>query len=264
MNYNDPFDSKWNPLWPVLDPNARKRFEEMYIEALLDESSWPDDADPEWRLYANRVRSNFGSTPIPLLKEAIATLGRQIVGRNPFREYENHLAFIQRNLRVTCFSEEEASLLMWSHYAESHKGAVLEFDTHLLVSSWRRRLVPVQYLGILPQVVEPESWWKAAVYRQPYPFDPIEIIDKLLTTKHECWSYEKEWRVVSLYFEEQRDLFEDLPFPTEALVSIRYGCGSSNEFVETVSGLLQEYPSVRVGNMRKRTDSFALVSDWQE
>ena len=39
---------------------------------------------------------------------------------------------LQKNkdkLKICCFSEVDDNILMWSHYADSHKGLCLEFDT---------------------------------------------------------------------------------------------------------------------------------------
>ena len=44
---------------------------------------------------------------------------------NVFREAESYL---RRSTFIACFSETVNSVTMWSHYAHSHKGFVLEYD----------------------------------------------------------------------------------------------------------------------------------------
>jgi hypothetical protein len=91
-----------------------------------------------------------------------------------------------RNVGVACFSEKVDDLLMWSHYANGHRGFCLEFDTHY---------APFAEAGKLHQVK----------YSHAYPgLNPVDVIlgrmphlpAALLTTKSEQWSYEREWRII--------------------------------------------------------------------
>jgi hypothetical protein len=82
----------------------------------------------------------------------------------------------------TCFSEVKDNVLLWSHYADGHKGICLEFDTS----------VP-----LFAKV-------KEVKYSQKFPsIDPIKMLFgskdeiseewlKPICTKYECWNYEKE------------------------------------------------------------------------
>jgi len=45
--------------------------------------------------------------------------------RNTIQQYANSVA---STIGVSCFSQEEDNLLMWSHYADKHKGLCLKFD----------------------------------------------------------------------------------------------------------------------------------------
>lgn len=85
---------------------------------------------------------------------------------------------------VLCFSEVNDSQLMWSHYADNHRGFVVEFDechpyfTQRGVSQdelWQ--LHKVKYSDHRPQTTA------------------IELdFDAIFLTKHSSWSYECEWR----------------------------------------------------------------------
>ncbi|WP_460145651.1 DUF2971 domain-containing protein [Pseudomonas sp. S2_A02] len=54
-----------------------------------------------------------------------------------------------KNRGVTCFSERNDDLLMWSHYGSQYRGICLEFDTRFEPFS---RVKPVRYLSTLPQL----------------------------------------------------------------------------------------------------------------
>jgi hypothetical protein len=79
-----------------------------------------------------------------------------------------------------CLTEESASLLMWPHYADSHRGICLEFDT----SQWPFNLAwSVRYSDEYPRID-----------RSAETAD--ETLQKSLLTKSVCWSYEREWRLI--------------------------------------------------------------------
>ena len=72
--------------------------------------------------------------------------------------------------------------LMWSHYADSHKGCCLELEiTERNNSQWQ--LVPITYTNSLPKPVGPGK-------------DAVELI---ISTKTELWKGENEVRAYRVY-----------------------------------------------------------------
>lgn len=62
------------------------------------------------------------------------------------QNYRNEIIkFTHEEMRVSCFAENCDSLLMWAHYADSHKGYCIEYDTKLMPVNKRRYLLPVIY-----------------------------------------------------------------------------------------------------------------------
>lgn len=144
--------------------------------------------------------------------------------------YEPHVVFAQSNLfnnlsvslretieaagvcSFTSLSPENAesfksSSLMWSHYAGQFSGVCIEFSTKELLSSFydnQRYLLhgkPMQYLDV------------------PYRIgsEPIFSTEELLFKKHSAWSYEYEFRVISLYYKGL------VPYSTKAIKKIYVG-----------------------------------------
>ena len=77
-----------------------------------------------------------------------------------------------------CISEKRDDLLMWAHYADSHRGICLEFDGF---STLMAQAQPVCYSANRQPI-------------NPYEDDQLTMLDKALFTKSEHWSYEAEWR----------------------------------------------------------------------
>lgn len=95
---------------------------------------------------------------------------------------------------VSCFSSENDSVLMWSHYAKSSTGICVEYnfnnlpENHLLTKS----IFPVRYSDspvVLSDLLDDENQKKFT-----YPLETAVLCAAL--NKSNVWSYEKEWRLV--------------------------------------------------------------------
>lgn len=128
--------------------------------------------------------------------------------------------------RLYCLSPSPRINLMWSHYACSHTGICLEFDTSNPDFS---KVKKVSYSRLLPRLRfrgDSETW----------PLD-------LLLTKSEDWAYEQEFRLMARpskfapkEMAEQLSITEDnlMPLPSGALQSIIVGCRADIERVKKV------------------------------
>ena len=106
--------------------------------------------------------------------------------------YEQVRQFL-KCLGVLCLTESYNNLLMWAHYADSHKGAVLRFDTQRLkgVQECRPGLEALRGCSIfeLAQVR----------YRSHPPRAHSKglsaMLETILLRKSKEWAYEREWRI---------------------------------------------------------------------
>lgn len=110
---------------------------------------------------------------------------------------------------VTCFSEHPRHLLMWSHYADSHRGFCLEYSTDY--QPFDEHLFQVCYEARMPTVTPSER-----------DFGDIFELRQFLLTKAREWRYEKEWRVVSNLSNAA------IEHPPDALKRILVGAKASN------------------------------------
>jgi hypothetical protein len=93
---------------------------------------------------------------------------------------------VNEELGALCLTELPTDLLMWAHYADNHRGAVIEFDaTHAFFNRRRgpnddlRHFRPVTYTRDRPAVFLTNS-------------DAIEFF----YNKSLAWEYEREWRLI--------------------------------------------------------------------
>ncbi|HEX7516475.1 MAG TPA: DUF2971 domain-containing protein [Chthoniobacterales bacterium] len=129
---------------------------------------------------------------------------------------------VNENLGALCLTEEPVNLLMWAHYADQHKGAVIEFDAQHGFFNKRvgpkddfRHFRPVTYAQQRPAVFLSDS-------------DAIDFF----YFKSTEWGYEHEWRLIVPLVdcnERKERTPPDLPIclfhvPPECVLSVILGC----------------------------------------
>ncbi len=124
--------------------------------------------------------ANFSSVPPNLYALKIAETADNLLADYPtWLEICRNLA--ADNTRILCLTEEVTNNLMWSHYANSHRGFAIELNVEKGVTgNLRQVLHKVKYVDRRPLV----SVHGAA-----------EL--KVFCSKSPDWRYENEWRIVT-------------------------------------------------------------------
>lgn len=101
--------------------------------------------------------------------------------------------------RLTCFTQELFNMPMWGNYADYHSGFCLEYDlTDLDISTdFFKLLLPVAYEEerIDMTVIFQRLFLSENVPSQHYDDALLHFIN---VVKHKSWSYEQEWRYVTV------------------------------------------------------------------
>ena len=137
---------------------------------------------------------------------------------------------------------------MWSHYADSHKGFVLEFNPHH--SFFDRRKKPNQIAEHLKQVrysiKRPELILYNDNLSQTQRTD--NLVKNFLWVKSKHWAYEQEWRIITTLNRSDKTLkHSKLPihlfkFPQSAIKSIYFGCKMEETTISKFISLLNAKP----------------------
>ena len=128
--------------------------------------------------------------------------------------------------RIACFSKSyysEKSFLMWSHYAESHKGICLEFDNRKesdLNKLKKFAPVNVQYQSMLPNI------------RTKVEFES----NNWLWIKSNLFKYEGEVRIIRKMNKARSS--SSFAFPKKYLTKIIFGVNTSVETIKKVKTIL--------------------------
>jgi hypothetical protein len=90
---------------------------------------------------------------------------------------------------VLCLSDSKHSILMWSHYANSHTGFLLGFDSEH--EFFKQRPGEPEEIGELRAVTYTPDRVRVTV-----PFSDADPPPDIFFTKNDEWGYEKEWRIL--------------------------------------------------------------------
>jgi hypothetical protein len=157
-------------------------------------------------------------------------------------EREEYIKQALLSLGILSLSAQPDNLLLWAHYAENHRGMILQFDTEsrffseqYTPHSWFRQhnrlfqLHKVRYVRGIPVLrsVRPET-----------------SLEKIIFTKSAHWRYEDEWRLCRPLAEANR-VIESAPFPiclfsfpSSALRAVYFGSriarDAIDEYISTV------------------------------
>jgi len=204
LSFNDPFDSA-----PIvsLDCSNSELYEliaqhldnnpEIY-DLLIQKSALQEyEKLPEYlkSLISCDDIKNFGSKYIiekfSSYKKVLETLNYEDVKKSA-KELVVYL--LANQIGIFCLSDIHNNLLMWSHYADSHKGIVIGFDRdyelfNLKINDFTK-LRKVKYTSDRPHVN-----FKLTNHSIE---ENMKLAEKIYFTKSSEWEYELEYRVIKI------------------------------------------------------------------
>lgn len=212
--FNDPYDCSFVVDLPsMLFPWARSKTLEgrKIFDSVTDdelESLFADTAQPA---LVARILAPFSKDGVRRLILDLASfpIMRTMAANNPgLSEPEKVL---QLGLKVACFTEHAASMLLWSHYAREHRGFCLEYATDNFAPWLRVALYPVYY------------------GQERFSFPP-NLDDRVRARncgiaaalhKASDWKYEHEWRAVLAFDQHRQGLARPIATPRAAHAGLR-------------------------------------------
>ena len=145
------------------------------------------------------------------------------------------------SLIILCLSELNDNILMWTHYANNHKGICLGFKTTCISNSIGLEFEdtfhfnPSKKRGFLPT-------FKVKYKKErPKPYNPLkdgkEKLFEFAKTKYLDWEYEKERRIIYLYNDIKEKIIN---FKRDILSEIIFGLKTSEEDINRIKDIVYE------------------------
>lgn len=138
--------------------------------------------------------------------------------------------------RILCLSELKDVTSMWLHYANSYQGAVLEFECVDQLDGAFLVARPVSYQDTPPAIADKQVWARCMLGRGEKTY--YDLFTEYQYVKTTAWSYEREWRIVSLARPGESGLFADYEFYPRELTGIYLGMCCSEEDQTDILSLL--------------------------
>lgn len=116
---------------------------------------------------------------------------------NEFRE-------LLGDIRIGCLSLNWDSILMWSHYADNHKGICIGYDmSNILSNKFNKENTILKeciyidnlYLNEFSAILDNVNYRDTEPFKNNI-FRELSFLD-MYSIKHKNWEYEKEWRIIS-------------------------------------------------------------------
>lgn len=159
-------------------------------------------------------------------------------------EVENQLNKKMKTKGVLSLSSKNNSPLMWSHYANEHKGVCLEFDMNTNIGT-----PPVKIDYNSPRSIDASIIFNSMFNKSEEALKTIE--NKYFYTKSNEWNYESEWRIIS-----DRTGVQCVPFH---LTAVYFGMRCDYYIKASIIKILKDkHPSVDFYEIYPDTSSFEL------
>ncbi len=146
--------------------------------------------------------------------------------------------------KISCFSEINDSFLMWSHYADKHKGACIGFSTERLKTFFKTD----------------SQFCKVKYYREIHSKNisnhRVDAIVHWICSKGKTWNYEKEIRIIL-----GSNPTEFQKIDTTLIKQVIFGCNVANEEKERIEKLIFEqrkYDWIKTSEMKISNKKFKL------
>lgn len=150
---------------------------------------------------------------------------------------------------IICFAEKPDCLLMWSHYADRHRGVVIGFRPSELAPCGGPLWLKVGYSPHRPRVI----------FQAETEDQMRECVTRVTSTKAPCWAYESEWRlVVRLGACDLRSGVRLWQFPAAAITRVILGCKAAQHEGVLAARLREAVPVARMERAQICPGAFRL------
>lgn len=154
---------------------------------------------------------------------------------------------------IYSLTTDSKNIIMWSHYANAHKGFCVGFDTTKFLNS---REFILQNTDIIIDLYK-------VGYHPDYPFlnlkeleekDPDGYLVKPLLTKSSSWEYEKEYRLISL-----TGANISVTLPDGIISKVILGCRMKDAHKEELKNALKDKNTqIELQEAKMKEESFGL------
>ena len=167
------------------------------------------------------------------LKGVRATkLNNLLTAGSPIHNFQKEL----NKLGIRSFSGQMKETLMWSHYADNHRGACVLYRFPQSFLNDDTKCIGASGVTYKPNPLT--GWFKKKKKKMPATNRELisELLKVVLTSKDKSWKYEKEFRVIAYRH-------GSIDIPKTYIKQIVFGLQASSSDIALVKEIISTYPS---------------------
>jgi hypothetical protein len=169
------------------------------------------------------------------------------MNENDVQDILNGIEKIRRDTGIISFSVNPLSHLMWGHYAESHKGFCIGYNTEIQPFDLARKVTYADPEGAINLI-------------EVLNTNADSLSDLVSCRKGKAWEYEAEYRITVGPFPENHPRL--LPVPPESIAEIRLGAKISPHFEDRVINVVRRLPHIpKLFRMVPDTKTFQMIEE---
>lgn len=138
----------------------------------------------------------------------------------------NSLSEAHQKIGILSLTTKHDNTVMWTHYADSHKGICIEYDCDILKKHSEIIIRHMDYVDNLPSIL------KLFVGKAP-KISIDDIAKAIFFYKHTTWTYESEWRILNS--NPGNNYYSD-----SFIKSITFGCNTNPSIRDAICRLFKE------------------------
>lgn len=253
--YNDPYDC----FLQFSAPNMAAAFERGLIDAFIagykldipqDNVNNAKQSPTPLQTFLQNIPSD--SKPGANPKKIAELISQAIPGY--INSTKDFLQALRTVAQVCSFSAVNDSILMWSHYADNHKGFCVEYDLARFDpgDAFLKNLYPVAYSNDLSDLT---PWAEKLVSGMAGDLD-IGFLLMGVIQKFTGWGYEQEWRYIRFQEPPNQERNRSMPPPSRVFL----GAKAPLQTTEAIVAICQE-KNIPVWQMRMSSDRYELLAD---
>lgn len=261
-SFNDPFDAHLDELFGMDPKDFVQELQAAFVDFMLGDVDYAAlRTGPRGEQIIRSHKALTSSSAEQREKYRRQSIDDNVNSFIDIEYIEKQNQYVVNYLRKTldrygifCASRRRDQLLMWSHYAEQHRGFVLEFTPNIEKDSPLTLIRPVTYTTVRPLAYRTP----ADMIKKSLTMSLLEstrsTVETLIYSKAKEWEYEEEERLYIPDFVKPGQTKSYLKFHPEELTSITIGCRTPDGKATEVEKLGRSVnPEVKI--VRARMDS---------
>jgi len=248
LRFNDPFDVPRELSFGISSEDIVRALTNRMTRLIEHPPEDTSNLQPQLRLIVDTVRRGISAN---LKAQLLADLADSAeTHRAPGQSMEELRAMWRSWLpqfRILCLTESPAHSAMWYHYADQHRGVVLELRCDDELDSAWLRAKPVTYPAQKPAIYAADGWAELLTTADGLAIG--NLLEVATYPKAPDWSYEKDWRITSFMKTPDTGLFTDYRLNPRELAGVYLGPKMDPTARQDIMTLAARFPAVAVHNV---------------